>query len=98
MKSNKWRAWLPAVLLPCLGVSLLLNFILFERVNTYDLQLNSTRLDPLGLQTYDTDMPLHTDQIQFVFFGDSRAAEWPAPTVYGFQSLQAVLESLISVP
>jgi lysophospholipase L1-like esterase len=84
MKSNKWRAWLPAALLLCLGVSLLLNIILFERANTYYLQLNGTRLDPLGLQTYDTHMPPHTDQIQFVFFGDSRAAEWPSPPVDGF--------------
>jgi hypothetical protein len=43
MKSNKWRAWLLAVLLLCLGVSLLLNIILFERANTYYLQLNGTR-------------------------------------------------------
>lgn len=64
-------------------VSAVLNVAFFNRGKFYYLALNETRLDPLGLNEYPTDI----DRMNFaipgkpmvVFFGDSRAAEWSAP-------------------
>jgi hypothetical protein len=59
-----------ALLLTCLSISLLLNLFLYERAVTYYRQLNDTRLDPLGLQVYQTDlqtMPIQsTEKTQVV--------------------------------
>jgi lysophospholipase L1-like esterase len=61
------------------------NIWLYRRGNEYYLQLNSTRLDPLGLRSYpsaaDALLERSSGQRLVVFFGDSRAAEWPAPII-----------------
>ncbi len=72
-----------AVLLIVLLISLAGNFFLFIQGQQYYLQLNETRLDPLGLSYYpttiDSTSPDNLDDKRVVFFGDSRAANWPAP-------------------
>ncbi len=62
-----------------LSISLL--WFLFVRARQYYLQLNETRLDPLGLSNYPahTAQPSLPDITTLVFFGDSRAAQWPSP-------------------
>jgi lysophospholipase L1-like esterase len=60
--------------------SLFLNYYLFRQGRHYYLQLNETRLDPLGLSYYHTDPDVQDPgRVRVVFFGDSRAASWPAP-------------------
>jgi lysophospholipase L1-like esterase len=54
------------------------NVFLYQQGQKYYLQLNATRLDPLGLNSY----PNSAEKIQqpvIVFYGDSRAESWPAP-------------------
>ena len=59
-------------------ISISMNVALFERARRYYLLLNASQLDPLGLSAFDGN-PVHTQPPLIVFFGDSRAAEWPAP-------------------
>lgn len=72
-----------ALLLTLLLVSVVLNYYLFHRGRWYYLQLNETRLDPLRLSYYDPTPnqqgAVNPDRTTVVFFGDSRAATWPAP-------------------
>ena len=77
------RRLLPVILLVLLVASLALNGYLFQQARMYYLLLNSTRLDPLGLGAFadEAPPPQHPGQRVVVFFGDSRAAEWPAPDV-----------------
>lgn len=71
-------------LIAILLISLGLNFYLFDRGRGYYLELNATRLDPLGLGHFPTDPDQRhltdPDRTTIVFFGDSRAASWPAPS------------------
>jgi len=63
-------------------ISIAFNFILFKRGEQYYLQLNATRLDPLGLGFYPTGTDQHSNstmQKKVVFFGDSRASNWTFP-------------------
>lgn len=64
-----------------LSVSISLNIFLYQRSRQYYLVLNSIRLDPLNLDAYsaETYQP-SPDKSLLVFFGDSRAAGWIAPT------------------
>ena len=58
--------------------SIALNIVLFQQGQDYYLDLNQTRLDPLGLSSFaHADKPAPSPSI--VFFGDSRAADWPEP-------------------
>lgn len=68
-----------APLVIVLLISLVANFILFTQGQQYYLQLNETRLDPLGLSYYPSTGLINSDDKRVVFFGDSRAANWPAP-------------------
>lgn len=70
-------ALLVAGLLLAIGLSL----VIFSQARQYYLQLNATRLDPLGL-TYYPSSPKEQpagNRLVVVFLGDSRAASWPAP-------------------
>jgi hypothetical protein len=65
------------------------NIWLYQRNSEYYLQLNSIRLDPFGLRSYRSDadalLEQSADRRMVVFFGDSRAADWPAPMVPGVE-------------
>ncbi len=75
---------LPLIVLALLVASLILNGYMFQQARMYYLLLNSTRLDPLGLSAFaDEATPQRPGQRVVVFFGDSRAAEWPAPDMPG---------------
>lgn len=63
-------------------LSLALNVYLFLKACQYYLELNGTRLDPLGLSFYPSESATEQKEvgvITAVFFGDSRAAQWPNP-------------------
>jgi lysophospholipase L1-like esterase len=62
-------------------ISLALNYYLINQSSEYYRDLNATRLDPLGLNHYPIESETENsgDRIRVVFFGDSRAASWPAP-------------------
>ncbi|MGB0580204.1 MAG: SGNH/GDSL hydrolase family protein [Limisphaerales bacterium] len=52
--------------------------ILFKRAKHYYTAANAVRLDPLGLREHSTQSP--PENLALVFYGDSRAAEWPEPS------------------
>jgi lysophospholipase L1-like esterase len=80
--------------------SIALNCFLFERGRQYYFQLNETRLDPLGLHYYDTASDqrnlTNPELTTVVFFGDSRAASWPAPDLNQFEFINRAIRSQTS--
>lgn len=100
------KVWIAlAILSVLLIISVACNVLLFRQGGSYYRQLNATALDPLGIEAYPQDMlgeqPAATAQRLVVFFGDSRAAEWPPPAsvrgfvcvnrgVYGQTTIQAL--------
>ncbi|MCA9968675.1 MAG: SGNH/GDSL hydrolase family protein [Anaerolineales bacterium] len=87
MKSRRPLRFVLFITLMALAASLFLNFLLFNRARQYYVQLNGTRLDPLGViyrdESWAAPLPPAPDALTVVFYGDSRAAEWPAPAVPG---------------
>lgn len=81
MNTNRLAVLALSILLVLLLASVALNWVLFQRGRGYYLELNSTRLDPLGLDFYSNQSlgPPESERVRVVFFGDSRAYEWPAP-------------------
>ena len=84
---HKQKRLLSLTLLLCLValvVSLAFNALLFIQARYYYLQLNEINLDPLGLRAFSADsLPQDVPAAStatVVFFGDSRAEMWPAPT------------------
>jgi lysophospholipase L1-like esterase len=87
MKIQRQRILL-VVLLLMLCTSIGSNIWLYQRGSEYNLELNSTRLDPFGLRSYRSGtggLPEQSSARRVVFFGDSRAAEWPAPMMPGLE-------------
>jgi lysophospholipase L1-like esterase len=79
---------IPALLSVALLASVALNLALFIQSRQYYLQLNETRLDPLGLSSYAPDSlqnVVNSGKPMVVFFGDSRAADWPPPDLARFE-------------
>ncbi len=69
------------VLTTVLLLSVALNLLLFVAARRYYLQGSAAPLDPLGLSFYpagSNPQPPTTAQLRVVFFGDSRAYDWPA--------------------
>jgi lysophospholipase L1-like esterase len=92
MKSNRILLIILALLSIALAASIVLNFIIFNRGRQYYLQLNGTRLDPLGLSAYppeaNQNLPVNPNQVRVVFFGDSRAYQWTSPS--GLEQFQFI--------
>lgn len=101
MLTQRRCALLVVFLLAVLGGSVALNLLLFDRGRQYYVQLNETRLDPLGLRYFSMDNEPRgeagTEQMRVVFFGDSRAADWPAPAVEGFEFINRGMGAETSV-
>ncbi len=59
--------------------SLIGNWLIFSQAKQFYTQLSATRLDPAGLRAYPTHGQgiAESDKTRIVFFGDSRAAQWP---------------------
>lgn len=96
MKFRRLFCWFLALLLL---VSLGGSVLLFQQAKSYYKELNAARLDPLGLQQF----PVSTGSKRptLAFYGDSRAAQWPAPQAFvaetqnfgiGGQSTAQILE------
>ena len=89
MESHRRLPLAAGLLLVISLASIALNYLLFQRGRQYYLQLNETRLDPLGLSYYDPvpdgQRLASADLPRVVFFGDSRAASWPPPDLGQFE-------------
>jgi lysophospholipase L1-like esterase len=82
-----------------LGCSIFINFLLYNRVNKYYLELNQTRLDPLGLSYYPVNSQAVTkpNRSRVIFFGDSRAASWTPPQIDRYEFVNRGIASQTSV-
>ncbi len=87
MKSVTASSLLLYLAIPVVGASVTLNFFLYGQLKKYYFELNQVRLDPLGLSYYDPDPQLkdNGDTQRIILFGDSRAANWPAPKIEGYE-------------
>jgi lysophospholipase L1-like esterase len=99
MRARSALVTLFALLFVLLIVSISLNFYLFDAARLYYSQLNGLRLDPLGLDSFSgtPQTELQSDTVRVVFFGDSRAANWNAPDIDGFEFLNRGIRSQTSV-
>jgi lysophospholipase L1-like esterase len=98
---SNWRFALTVIPLLIILALIALNLLLYRQGRQYYLQLNETRLDPLGLSCYPilpTQKGFHeTDLPKIVFFGDSRAAAWPSPNLRQFEFINRGIEAQTSV-
>jgi lysophospholipase L1-like esterase len=87
---RKYR-WVSLGLLVLFVSSLVGNLVLFRYAQSYYLQLNSVKLNPISMDNFDNrPFPEGWDdysRTQVIFFGDSRANEWPAPANQGWAVL-----------
>lgn len=83
MKSNRLLWSLLILLSVGLLISVTLNVVIFSRAQQYYFQLNGIRLDPFGIKSFyppQANQQIASDaRKKVLFFGDSRAYEWPAP-------------------
>jgi lysophospholipase L1-like esterase len=88
MRSFKLKKVLLPFLFLCLIFSFLVNLLLYTQLRKYYTLLYAVELDPLGL-SYFQENTVSSEKDRFlqtvVFYGDSRAAQWPSPAVEGFQ-------------
>lgn len=78
------RRLLFALLLALLCASIASSVLLYRQANENYVQLSQAQLDPYGLKHPGfvvRGRPEHVTRV--VFFGDSRARDWPAPQVAG---------------
>ena len=81
MKSNRILIIVIALLTITSTAFSISNFFLFKQGQKYYYQLHHTRLDPAGLTYYppESSEASKSGKRRFVFFGDSRAYQWPDP-------------------
>ncbi|MBZ0288817.1 MAG: SGNH/GDSL hydrolase family protein [Anaerolineae bacterium] len=81
----KYRCPIAMILLVAITLfSLAATIVLFNQARRYYVDLNETRLDPLGLNNNLHDPTNPTDAaVNVLFYGDSRAANWPFPEANG---------------
>jgi lysophospholipase L1-like esterase len=98
MFPQRWLIPFISLSLALLGGSISLNFLLFSQAKKYYLELNQTRLDPIGDSNYHSaKQPPVTRQPRVVFFGDSRAENWQAPSLSSYQFVNRGISSQTSV-
>ena len=76
----RWKT-LFAVLIGFVIVSIGLNLFLFDLALEYYRDASAVRLDPLSLDVFP-NAPSNSDAMRVVFFGDSRAQDWPVPAEF----------------
>ena len=96
MKTNRKLIIALGLVTTLLTISLVLNFILFDRGRQYYLQLNATRLDPLGLKAYPVNEEPTAQKPIVVFFGDSRAAQFQTVAGQAARQCDQLLSSALA--
>ena len=82
MNINRKMRYVAGIFFIFLTLSIMLNFIFYGRLRNYYTLLYSSKLDPLGLSYFPKSVDQRVmpgEQPIAVFFGDSRAAQWPDP-------------------
>ncbi|MFK7805898.1 MAG: SGNH/GDSL hydrolase family protein, partial [Anaerolineae bacterium] len=76
---GKIKRLLPLILFCLLGISIGANYVLFSAAQKYYLEVQAARFNPLSLDAYREDVPEKSTLPRVVFYGDSRAFQWPFP-------------------
>ncbi|MGF1535986.1 MAG: SGNH/GDSL hydrolase family protein [Elainellaceae cyanobacterium] len=99
MKFNKVALMVAWLGLSLLSGSVLLNVVLYQQLRKYYTELSQVRLDPLGLGEYESVSlgDPSSDETRVVFWGDSRAAGWPAPDIAGPQFINRGISSQTTI-
>lgn len=97
MRSSKFFIVLSTAVLSLLGGSIVLNIVLFNQAKKYYLELNQTRLDPIGLSYYPALRKTVKKLSPVVFFGDSRAENWQPPNLNSYEFINRGISSQTSV-
>lgn len=99
MLSGKYSVLLNCFLFLLLGSSIVLNFLLFNQAKRCYLELNETRLDPVGLSYSfkESESSANADVTRVVFFGDSRAANWSFPELDGYAFINRGIPAQTSI-
>lgn len=65
-----------------LSVSLIGNYLLYQRYRISYAHVQKVQLDPLSIDQFSAESPFDADSslTRILFFGDSRASAWPAPS------------------
>jgi len=87
MRPDRFKKIIFSAVFLVLALSILLNVGLCSQLRKYYTLLYAVELDPLGLGIFQDPPSQETpdENLQtVVFFGDSRAAQWPTPNVDGF--------------
>lgn len=89
IKQNRLKKGFSIALLFISSFSVLLNIFLYFQLRKYYTMLYAVELDPLGLSVFEDANPPKADENlqRIVFYGDSRAAQWPNPKVQGYDFL-----------
>lgn len=87
---RKFRLILIALAILLFAASITANGLLYRQVQSNYRSLSETQLDPYGLKyaAFPADVPTDgiSEQLPAVlFFGDSRARDWPAPAIAGYR-------------
>lgn len=84
---RRGRTWLLAATLAALVASLVANLQLWHQATGLYREVNRLRLAPFEEASVPRAQlaPVTGDLPVWAFFGDSRAAQWPAPAVEGFE-------------
>jgi lysophospholipase L1-like esterase len=99
MKLNKLWLLSGLFIFSSLIISVAFNLLLFNRAKQYYLELNQTRLDPIGLNKYpiSPENSLENNLTRVVLFGDSRAASWTSPDLETYQFINRGIGSQTSI-
>jgi lysophospholipase L1-like esterase len=75
------------------------SYRIYYRMRWYETQFNNLILDPYQLNAFPSGAaPAKPDSVKrVVFFGDSRAAFWPAPELDGFEFINRGLDAQSAV-
>lgn len=86
MQTSNSRKFVFRTILIFLVFSVFLNLFLYSRLRKYYTLLYAVELDPLGLSYFQNseDQNKLDDHLSVVFYGDSRAAQWPNPQLNEF--------------
>lgn len=85
MKGLKSTRIILLVMLFLLSISVVINIVIYRKVKDYYKQLNTVRLDPIGLSLLK--VPTQKSQPTLVIYGDSRAELWKEPLLLNDRTL-----------
>jgi hypothetical protein len=98
MKLNRRLVLLSISKLVIIGSSISLKALFYDQAKKHYIEFNQTCLDSSKLAEYPINFQEtpNSRQLRVVFFGDFRAASWPAPSLPGYEFVNRGIASQTS--